>query len=128
MRWIRAAGVIDDRNVVNNCLLPCPRQSPHRWHCGVGEHRNRRQGGKIQKKERERRMINVGDAVVWFSGSRRGRRVSMRKGIGTVKKIEGDAAVIVTDLGSRVRKPLSVLRLKTNDTTYSIFEEVAKIL
>ena len=80
------------------------------------------------RRKRERRMINVGDAVVWFSGSRRGRRVSMRKGIGTVKKIEGDAAVIVTDLGSRVRKPLSVLRLKTNDTTYSIFEEVAKIL
>ena len=83
---------------------------------------------KESRRKRERRMINVGDAVVWFSGERRGRRVSMRKGIGTVKKIEGDAAVIVTDLGSRVRKPLSVLRLKTNDTTYSIFEEVAKIL
>ncbi len=73
-------------------------------------------------------MINEGDAVVWFSGSKRGRTVSMRKGMGTVKKIEGDVALVVTDLGGRVRKPLSVLRLKTNDTTYSIFEEVAKII
>lgn len=73
-------------------------------------------------------MINVGDAVVWFSGSKRGRTVSMRKGMGTVKKIEGDVAVVVTDLGGRVRKPLSFLRLKTNDTKYSIFEEVAKII
>ena len=73
-------------------------------------------------------MIEVGNNVVWFSGSKRGRIVSMRKGYGVVKKIDGDIATVVTDCGGRVRKPLSELTLKDSDSKFSIFEKVAELI
>ncbi len=70
--------------------------------------------------------FTIGSKVIWFSGGKRGRIVSVRKGSGTITKIEGGEAVIKTSLGSRVRKSLSILKLEEQDTPYSIFEEAAR--
>lgn len=72
-------------------------------------------------------MINVGDQVVWFSQSKRGRVLSFRKGYGTVIKVEDNIATVKTDCNGRVKKPVADLTLKANDTPLSIFGQLSKL-
>lgn len=59
------------------------------------------------------KTIKPGDKVVWFASGKRGRIMSFRKGYGKVRRIDGGDAIIDTDSGGRVRKPLSELTLIT---------------
>jgi hypothetical protein len=65
--------------------------------------------------------MQVGDHVVWYSRSKKGRTLSFRKGYGVIRSINEGVATIVTDCKGRVTKPLSELTPKNQDTPLSIF-------
>lgn len=65
--------------------------------------------------------MNIGDKVVWYRQSKRGKVISFEKNIGMIKAINGDAATIETIAGGHVRKPIVDLTLKADDTPLAIF-------
>lgn len=65
--------------------------------------------------------FNVGDAVVWYRQGKSGKVMSFSRNYGTIKRIDGDQALIVTGCGGRVTKPLARLTKKANDTPLAIF-------
>ncbi len=67
--------------------------------------------------------MKVGDKVVWFKRSQRGGVISVRKFVGVVKALDGDAVTLRTESGGTVHKAASELTLKENDTPFSIFEK-----